>query len=229
MTRSGRRAAIWAIIAGTVLASCGGGSGAGSGAAGFVPASAPGSAAAPGLTAAPASVPGLPFATAPIRASPSGSAGATAAPALVASASAELAGYRVTITTDRTEFRAADAVPISTTLTYLGPAAASAWWGSGSGPIRFLVEQLDGPLRTGGLMTADCGGPHPMPRGVGSTIPFVKSGSATDMPDGWFDDPQIHLPPGLWRITAETAFDLATVCGGEDIQMDASLVLRVDP
>jgi len=174
-------------------------------------------------------VPGLPFATAPAPSARSGSAEATAAPALVASASAELAGYRTTIATDRTVFRAADAVPITTTLTYVGPAAASAWWGSGSGPIRFLVEQLDGPIRTGGLMTADCGGPHPMPRGVASTVPFVKSGPATGVPDGWFDDPQIHLPPGLWRITAETAFDLATVCGGGDILMDASLVIRVDP
>jgi hypothetical protein len=206
VTRVGWRAATWAILAGSVLAvllaSCGG-STAGSGAAsGFVVASAPRSAAVPGLASE---------------------------PALVASASAELAGYRVTIATDRTVFRAADAVPITTTLTYVGPAVTSAWWGSGSGPIRFLVEQLDGPLRTGGLMTADCGGPHPMPRGVASTIAFVKSGTLTDMPAGWFDDPQIHLPPGLWRITAETAFELATVCGGGDILMDASLVIRLDP
>ncbi|HEX5823288.1 MAG TPA: hypothetical protein VFY18_02410 [Candidatus Limnocylindrales bacterium] len=111
-------------------------------------------------------------------------------------------------------FAPGDAIDVKTTLAWIGPAPNVTVWGSGMGPIGFMFEELTGRHRMmGGAMTADCVR-HPFPQGV-TAIPLTKSGGWTgDDPDAvfyssFYADPQLHLPAGRWRITAELDGTLA--------------------
>ena len=83
--------------------------------------------------------------------------------------------------------------------------------GSGSGLIAFGVEQLGGDLQNGPVWTADCHAYSVDARNPPTQI-FTKSGGFSgDDPnaDFWhnfFADPELHLPPGEWLLTAEARF-----------------------
>jgi hypothetical protein len=100
-------------------------------------------------------------------------------------------------------------IDISATLTWDGPAPRATVWGSGSGVVSFVIQQLDGTIAVGGAMTADCRA-HDFDRLVPVTIPFAKSGGySEDDPNAdfyrtFYADPVLRLPSGRWKVSAET-------------------------
>jgi hypothetical protein len=111
-------------------------------------------------------------------------------------------------------------IDIAATLTWEAPAPRTTVWGSGSGPVTFNVEQIDGDIVLGGAMTADCA-PHEFARLVPVAFPFRKSGGfSDDDPNAdfyraYFADPVFRLPAGRWRVTASAGGYL------EPCEMDA--------
>lgn len=99
--------------------------------------------------------------------------------------------------------------------------------GSGSGLIGFGLEQLDGDNETSPIWTADCR-PYDLSVGDPLRMPFQKSGGVSDtgfFNRAYFEDPDLRLPPGIWRIYATVGFAIGE-CGGERIELTASLIVR---
>jgi hypothetical protein len=105
--------------------------------------------------------------------------------------------------------------------------------GSGSGPIVFGMEQLDGPLDMGPLMTSDCA-EHRLVRGVAAGRPFVKSGGFDQgNPNAafwkaYFADPVLRLPAGRWRIAASIELAIGD-CAEPWHRLEAAAEFEVRP
>ena len=124
-------------------------------------------------------------------------------------------GFVLAMALPTDHFAPGQAIDVRTTLAWTGRAPNVTIWGSGTGPVGFLFEELTGRHRKmGGLMTSDCSN-HSYARGVATPIPLAKTASWNgDDPDGAFfeefaKDPLLHLPTGRWRITAELGGYLA--------------------
>jgi hypothetical protein len=125
-------------------------------------------------------------------------------------------------------------IAVAATLTWEGADPRATIWGSGSGPVSFGLEQIDGDIELGALQTADCG-PHEYARGVPVPIPFQKSGGfSADDPNAdfyrvYFADPVLRLPAGRWRIAA-TANGFLRPCEMNapmvDIRLEAEILVR---
>lgn len=130
-------------------------------------------------------------------------------------AQVENAGFILEVTLPRQQFGTSDAIPIQTTLTWTGAAPKGQLWGSGSGPVSFLLTEVGPPRRAmGGAMTLDCTSTD-FPRGVATPVPFAKSGGwddtdpNTDFYRAWFADPILRLPAGRWQLTVRAEGFLA--------------------
>lgn len=138
------------------------------------------------------------------------------------SASVEDETFRLTITTERSVYTSTEAIPVSATLELLRTEPTTTA-GSGSGPVVFGVEQLDGPVDAGPFMTMDCVREDWAPGEV-RVVPFSKSGgySADDpMAPFWiayFNDADLLLPAGRYRVFAIVDYDL------DDCSIDESIL-----
>jgi hypothetical protein len=117
-------------------------------------------------------------------------------------------------------FASTDAITVTTTLTWIGPAAKATIWGSGMGPVTFGFVEIDGARRMmGGAMTADCTSKE-FPRGVPVDIPLSKSGAylgndpQAAFYQSWFADPVLHLPAGHWQLSVSAGGYLAPCDAG---------------
>jgi hypothetical protein len=143
-------------------------------------------------------------------------------------------GFALAMGVPADHFAVGQAIDVLTTLTWTGPAPKATIWGSGSGPVIFLFEDLTGRHRMpGGAMTADCA-KHPFAQGVATSIPFHKSGGwIADDPDAaffreFFADPLLRLPAGNWRITADVEGMLAEcAANAPTISLRAALEIGV--
>jgi hypothetical protein len=118
----------------------------------------------------------------------------------------EANGFVLDVHLPASTFASGDAIPITTTFTWVGPAPAATIWGSGMGPVTFGFSEVGGQRRAmGGVMTADCS-PKEFQRGVPVAIPLMKSGAydgndpQADFYRAFFADPLLHLPPGQWQL-----------------------------
>jgi hypothetical protein len=140
--------------------------------------------------------------------------------------------FRLLIESSRPVWRTSEAIQVSSTLSYFGSPATTTLRGSGSGLIGFSLEELTGDRQMGAAYNSDCA-PHAI--GVDDPIvtPYQKSGGfSPDDPDAafweaFFADPEFHLPPGQWRITAETSFDNGDDCTASPTRITAAIVLTV--
>ncbi|HEY7023772.1 MAG TPA: hypothetical protein VH371_02290 [Candidatus Limnocylindrales bacterium] len=107
--------------------------------------------------------------------------------------------------------------------------------GSGSGLMAFGVEQLGTDLQMGPVWPADCRD-YSVAAGEPLTQSLTKSGGFSgDDPNadfwrGWFADPEFHLPPGTWLLTAYANFLDGSCFGGThngEIQLNTSVVVEV--
>jgi hypothetical protein len=109
--------------------------------------------------------------------------------------------FRLEISTARKDYLASDPLEFSATLTYLGP-DASVTFGHGDPAVGFSIEQLDGPEVMSGL-TADVCLSTTLARGQPLQVPFGRSGGVQGIfTEEWYRAPEVHLPPGIWRISA---------------------------
>jgi hypothetical protein len=116
-------------------------------------------------------------------------------------------GFVLTMALPTDHFASGQAIEVRTTLTWTGPAATAGVWGSGHGPVGFVVQEVTGRRTMGGAMTSDCRMTS-YDRGVATPIPFGKgvAFSADDPAAAFYrkyaGEPDLRLPPGRWRITA---------------------------
>lgn len=142
--------------------------------------------------------------------------------------------FRLTAHADHATYHTSDAIGVQAVVTYLGPAASFAAYGSGSGLVAFDVQQLDGPLVVEGVSTADCG---PQPTFVANkprAFPFVKSGgfdpsASTDFWNRYFADPLLHLPAGHWSLVARADISGLECSLSSQHQLTASVEVTVLP
>ena len=140
--------------------------------------------------------------------------------------------FRLTISAPRTVWRTDEVIELGATLEYFGTPRETTLRGSGSGPVVFSLVELTGERRMGAAYTSDCA-THVI--GVDDPIvtPYQKSGGySADEPDAafweaFFADPELHLPPGQWRVTAEALFDDGPDCTANPVQLSASIVLTI--
>jgi hypothetical protein len=92
--------------------------------------------------------------------------------------------------------------------------------------------ELTGAHRSiGGVMTADCA-PHEFAQGVPSVVRPVKSWAAShDDPNyaffvAWGNDPELHLPPGRWRIDVSAGGYLGE-CGADAGGVSLSIPIEI--
>ncbi len=107
-------------------------------------------------------------------------------------------------------------IEITATLAYIGAAPLMTVIGSGGGIVHFGIEQLDGPFAMGPLVIGSAQG-YDFSTGDVMTVPYVKSGAydadrLTALFWGlWFDDPELRLTPGTYRIYAVADYDVPDV------------------
>jgi hypothetical protein len=126
--------------------------------------------------------------------------------------------FELTITTPRMAWSPDEPIEVTTSLAYLGQEPQSLS-GLGGDIVLFEVEQLDGLIDTDGPpRDTVCGGSHDYAPGDVQAIPFHKSGSwdpggplGSFWPD-WFDDPELRLPAGTYRIVAHALYGRAPRC-----------------
>lgn len=138
--------------------------------------------------------------------------------------------FHLSIGSGRREYLAGEAVEIDAELRYFGPADSIELNGSNSGLVAFRIEQLDGDLATGPGWDDACQG-YELSMDTPLQVPFEKSGGYShDDPNAefyrdFFEEPELRLPPGIWRISAIAHFAIGE-CGGEQVELTASLIVR---
>jgi hypothetical protein len=141
--------------------------------------------------------------------------------------------FRLTLTTDRATYTTSDVIPVAATLEMLR-AEPTAIVGSGSGPVLFGIEQLDGPVDAGPIATADCAY-HVWAPGQTSFVPFEKSvGYDMDDPTAPFwtafmNEPDLVLPAGHYRIFAQVDYGIDDCTAHPSKLLAEVLVEVVDP
>jgi hypothetical protein len=134
-------------------------------------------------------------------------------------------GFVLQMSLPSSVWASADDIPVSTTLTWTGPAPEGGIWSSGGGPVVFTFTEVGGKSRMmGGAMTADCAA-FTYARGVPAVIPLRKSGGwvgedpNASFYEAWYAEAGLHLPVGNWRLQAVASGFLAP-CAADAPSLD---------
>lgn len=141
--------------------------------------------------------------------------------------------FRLTITTPRSTYTSTEAIPVSAILQFKRSQPTTIA-GAGSGPLGFGIEQLDGPVDNGPASRLSCHREDWAPNEI-RVLPFTKSGGfdASDpMAPFWtnyFNDPDLVLPAGHYRVFAVVDYDL-DMCTAAETTLTAEVRFDVvDP
>ena len=159
-----------------------------------------------------------------------GGAPATNAP-VTPSDTARDATFALTITLDRSIYRAGQPIGVLTTYTYVGPKATERVFHAAS-PAGFRIEEIGGRRGMEGGMRLPCLSTD-VAAGQPVAVEFAKSGMISEEPGvgfdlAWYEDPVLSLPAGRWRISAVFDADLGD-CGGEPHALQVSSEVLVEP
>ena len=134
-------------------------------------------------------------------------------------------GFALEVSVPRAAFSTIEAIPVTTTLTWVGGAPSGTIWGSADGPVAFTFEELTGRRAMGGALQAGCV-PMRFLRGLAVDVPFRKqAGRGGDdgfgaFYDAWFSDPELRLPAGRWRLNVSIVGSPAPcAAGAPDLQL----------
>ena len=139
--------------------------------------------------------------------------------------------FRLEIVMPKASWTTGEVITGSSTLS-IADASAATVSGSGGGVTAFSYDQVDGPHHTGYGQTSDCVG-YPISPTAPITQPLSKSGGfGAEDPDvdfmrSFLLNPEIHLPPGTWDVTAIAMFVAAPMCGGDQHEMRATVRITV--
>jgi len=117
--------------------------------------------------------------------------------------------FELTISTPNARIAPNEPIPITTTLTYVGPKPGIEAAGSGGGLVAFSLEEVGGTRSIHSAITADCRTGYRFTRGVPVEQRFGKSGGFSqedpnaDFIRTYLTDPVLRLPVGRWRIVAD--------------------------
>lgn len=142
--------------------------------------------------------------------------------------------FQLTVEVGKREYAAHEPISISTLLRYVGAADETLVTNSGSGLVGFSIEQVDGPFDPGGERNADCSQSR-YRRGHVEGVPFSKSGGwspsdpLADLYRAFFADPELRLPAGTYRITADAVYGVGECWGAEPMLAAAVQVVVTDP
>jgi len=184
----------------------------------------------PGHVAALAALAGLAAALAVLAACGPGGTPATNAP-VAPSDTARDATFALTITLDRSIYRAGQPIGVLTSYTYLGPKASERVFHAAS-PVGFRIEEIGGRRGMEGGMDMPCLSTD-VAAGQPVAVAFAKSGLVSEEPGvgfdlAWYEDRVLSLPAGRWRISAVFNADLGD-CGGEPHALQVSSEVLVEP
>ncbi len=140
--------------------------------------------------------------------------------------------FRLDFALPKRTFTAAEAIEGIATLSVLGPGIGKVG-ASGGGPIVFGIREVGGRREIGPASQADC---QSFPIGQGSPLSsgITKSGGfSADDPDAgfyvdFFEDPEVHLPPGTWEITAYASFAEGD-CSARALELSVPIRIEVAP
>jgi hypothetical protein len=143
------------------------------------------------------------------------------------SASVRNGDFVLTLSSPRSMWSTKDAIEITATLTYDGH-EPEVEIGGGSGPVVFSLVQLEGgDAVLGGGQDLPCLRYQLEPEAP-LVWPFQKAGGIADEPPfdlAFFQDPELHLPPGRWEVRAALHYGDAEC--GDPQQLEVSIVLDV--
>jgi|GEM_PF-7009162 len=128
---------------------------------------------------------------------------------------------------------AGEPIEVGGTLAYVGKEPAVTVTGSGSGLVFWGAEQLDGPIHAEPAWRSDLRH-YDFETGDIETHAFTKSGGyGTNGPDAefwsaWFDDPELRLPAGTWRIYALARYGLPGAWGENELIVDVEIQIVDD-
>lgn len=134
---------------------------------------------------------------------------------------------------DAGRVRSSQALTLEATLTYEGDADVVEAF-AGFHLIEFYLAQIDGPLVMDPVIES-IGICHDVRRGEPVVVPYAKSGGFAEPGDpnyplmnDFLRDPDLHFPPGRWRITAVADFTLGCEQGRQRIHIEAPGELIVE-
>jgi hypothetical protein len=145
--------------------------------------------------------------------------------------------FTLSFGTNKAEYEANERIDLDISMLYEGPAQSLAFVDHRV-PTLF-VEQLDGRLVMGTtFVNYDCrhDGPITLHAGEPAEMGFQKSiGYAENDPDAafyasYFDDPELRLPPGRYRLTVITSFLELGLCAQgpqRTVDLEASVIVTV--
>ena len=141
------------------------------------------------------------------------------------------ATFALTITLDRSIYRAGQPIGVLTTYTYLGPKATERVFHAAS-PVGFRIEEIGGRRGMEGGMDMPCLSTD-VAAGQPVAVAFAKSGLVSEEPGvgfdlAWYEDRVLSLPAGRWRISAVFDAYLGD-CGGEAHGHGVSIEVLVEP
>lgn len=155
---------------------------------------------------------------------------ATPEAAVPAVASARDARFQLQLQAPRTTYGSADAIEPIAFVTWLGPGREEVF--HAASPVGFRISEIGGGRAMDGGMETPCLS-TPMVAGEPLAYPFQKAGAIADDPregfdEAWYRDPVLRLPPGHWQIVAYLWASFGD-CGGEEHQLETSIVIVVAP
>jgi hypothetical protein len=140
----------------------------------------------------------------------------------------------LTIGSPQSRWSVGDAIVVEAELRYLGPAEGTEYFGSGSGPLAFDLEEIGGTRRLAGAYTLDCR-THEIRPDTPLVVPYAKSGgfSAEDPNAAFYteflEDPLLHLPSGEWELGVSANLSMPPGCAeGRSVNLRASITLSVE-
>lgn len=141
------------------------------------------------------------------------------------------ATFALTMTLERSIYRAGQPIAVLTTYTYLGPKAGERVFHAAS-PVGFRIEEIGGRRGMEGGMDMPCLSTDVV-AGQPVAVAFAKSGAISDEPGvgfdlAWYQDRVLSLPAGRWRISARFDAYLGD-CGGEAHDLEVSIEVLVEP
>jgi hypothetical protein len=155
--------------------------------------------------------------------------GATPSPSAAAegvSVSARNGDFVLTLSSPRSMWSSENGIEITATLSYLGD-EPEVEIGGGGGPVVFSLVQLEGGNAVlGGGQDLPCLR-YPLGPDAPLVWPFQKAGAVNDRPPfdlAFFQDPELHLPPGRWEVRAVLQYGIGDC---SDLELIASIQLDV--
>jgi len=142
------------------------------------------------------------------------------------SASTRNGNFVLTMSSPRSTWTTEDAIEITATLSYDGD-ELEVEIGGGGGPVVFSLVQLEGGNAVlGGGQDLPCLR-YPLGPDEPLVWPFQKAGLIDDEPPfdrAFFDDPELHLPPGRWEVRAVLQYGIGDC---SDLELVTSIQLDV--